>query len=545
MVMDKAIIIIGIVILSVLLIGSPSLSGDKEGGPAVIPKPASIESLSGEVELPDGARLALPSGVDGGWERTARLFAAKARDRFGARIEVVVAGGRREACDGVVLVGELIDACGLGRELPGKEFGPEDYAILADGKVLVRAGSSHGFQHALMTLLQLIDENSDPPAVPAALIADGPRFAWRGFMLDSSRAFQPPDVIMRYLDLMAEIKLNVFHWHLTDDQGWRIESKTCPLLHEVGGILDTLEPLQKRALDKHGWGRDGRGYYTQDEIAEIVEYAARRHIMVVPEIDMPGHASAMLAAYPELSCNGRGAPVRRGRGIWPTALCPGKEEVYDFIDVLVGEVAPLFPAPYFHVGGDEVAAADWLDYPGNRELMEERGLRDRAELQGYFMERVGDLLAQHGKTMIAWDETAGNLPENGVVQVWRQHDLARTSAEAGHNVIVSQFGHYLNYSPFVHTMKAVYQFDPVPTGLDHELHSSVIGGEACLWGHEITLANMDGKLFPRLLAEAEILWSPAESKDWRDFTRRVDAAGPVYKERGVRFGRTWRSTRRP
>jgi hexosaminidase len=538
----------GMVFLLLFLVSlmKPSASeGEKALAPAIIPAPAFVERLEGGLLVSGNLTIIIPDGQYLDWRKPVHVFASKVREGFGIGLDLqeIVSIDSLLSCKGVILVNDAVNVCGPGSELPQIEIPEEEgYKLHVGENILIETKNPSGLHNALMTLFQLIDDSTDPPSIPACEIIDHPRFSWRGLMIDPARTFIPPDMVRRHLDLMAEFKLNVFHWHLTDDQGWRIESKIYPRLHGVGGPLHYLNEKKKKALDRHGWGRDGRGYYTREEIKEIVEYAADRQIMVVPEIDVPGHTSAMLAAYPELSCNGKGAPVRTiSGGIYPTALCPGKEEVYEFLDALFAEVIELFPSPYFHVGGDEVAASDWMDYPPNQAIMAERGYSTRPELQGYFMERVNEILEEHGRTMIGWDEISRHAPEGVVIQAWRQHKYATQSADQGHQTIVSLFTpHYLNYSPFYHTLKANYTFEPIPKNLAPDRRDLIMGGEGCLWGRQPSIAEIEEHLFPRLMAQAEVLWSPAENRDWKDFLERLEVARPRMEKRGVEFGPGWR-----
>jgi hexosaminidase len=503
-----------LLLLTLTLFAASSGSTEKRTRPTsglpVIPMPSAAKRLPGSLEVKEVLNVTLMVRDHECAGMPLDLFKEKLKKQLGLEFEFVMPGWNETY------------------NLPS-----EGYKLGVDSSVTIIADNPHGLHNALMTLFQLIDDSTEPPSIPACEIKDQPRFSWRGFMIDPARTFIPPDMVKEHIDFLSELKFNVFHWHLTDDQGWRIESEAYPKLHEVGSPLHYLNEKKKQALDDHGWGRDGRGYYTRDEVREIVEYAAERYIMVVPEIDVPGHTSAMLAAYPELSCDGEGAPVRTiSGGIYPTALCPGKEEVYEFLDTLFAELIELFPSPYFHVGGDEVAAS---------EIMAERGYTTRPELQGYFMERVNEILKKHGKTMIGWDEISRHAPEGVVIQAWRQHKYATQSAEKGHQTLVSLFRpHYLNYSPFQHTLKANYTFEPVPKNLAPENHHLIIGGEGCLWGRQPSIAEIEGRLFPRLMAQAEVLWSPGENRDWKDFLKRLEVAQRRMEKRGVEFGPGWR-----
>jgi len=322
----------------VLALPAPGKSGDGRASLSLIPWPESVETLGGEFSLKSGAALVLPADVGPDWTGTAELFAEKLERYYGVRLEIEKAAGAD--CQGSIIVAPAASSCPMPESMGERAgLGDEGYALRTGASILICADTPHGLHNAFMTLLQLVSADSGQPSLPGVLVVDRPNFAWRGLMLDPARSFIPPGRTKRFIDLMSELKLNVFHWHLTDDQGFRMESRVHPRLHEVGGTLESLNRKKKKALDRAGWGADGRGYYTRDEIRDIVAYAKRRHIMVVPEIDVPGHSSAMLAAYPELSCSGKGAPIRRATAIYPSALCPGKEEVYEFLDSLFGEVA--------------------------------------------------------------------------------------------------------------------------------------------------------------------------------------------------------------
>lgn len=530
--------VLGVVICCLVLITTPAEPSGPDEVLGLIPKPVKLERGAGCFELKRGTPMVLPD--DPSWQASAGVFAEKLEKNFDVSVnlftfkekDVICPPGKVgidagwglgcQSCEGAILAGEVIKACEMESELPeGIVPAEEGYKIMAGKSVLISAATVHGFHNGLMTLLQLVDARNPLRALPAVAVVDYPRFRWRGMLLDPARHFLPADLIKRYIDLLSELKLNVLHWHLTDDQGFRVEIKSLPKLHEVGSLGE---------------------YYTQEQIREIVAYAAVRQVMIVPEIDLPGHSSAILAAYPELSCSGQKVAVRKGPGIYPTALCPGKEEVYTFLDQLFAEIAVLFPAPYVHIGSDEVIAKDWLDYPPNQKLMIEQGYKDRAGLQSYFVNRVNLILKKYQKTMIAWDEVTAYLPDGAVVQAWRSHDYARIAAENGHNAIVSPTSHcYIDYPQlWLTTLKKVYSFEPIPPGLDLKLVPRILGGEVNLWGERVTPKNIDQKTFPRLLAHAEVVWSAKEARNWDDFIKRLHLVRKDMERRGVNFGTTWR-----
>ncbi len=544
-----------VLFLSLCLCGASSSAGMGEKKPLpIIPRPVKISTRSGAFALQDGSSFLFPAA----WKGPAEVFMKKLEERHGIKLkpyhpralngegesecgrdEVPVSSGCLPCRDSIIAGAGY---CPRSEEISFSLLRQEGYRIDADAhNVKVTSLTPAGMHNGLMTILQLVRKSRGRPEIPAVSVVDHPRFQWRGMLLDSARSFLPPDVIKKYIDILSEMKLNVLHWHLVDDQGWRIQMKSLPRLHEVGGTLENLSDKKKRALDEHGWGADNRGYYTQAELKDIVEYARARQVMIVPEIDVPGHTSAMLAAYPDLSCSGKKVPLREGPGIYPTAVCPGKESVYEFLDTLFGELATIFPAPYVHIGSDEVVASDWMDYPQNRDILERTGYEGKEGLQRYFVERVNKILEKHDKTMIAWDEVTHYIPEGAVVQAWRSHDYARIAAEKGHYSVVSPTSHcYIDYPQLAFTLKNLYHFEPVPAGLDKKLDLYILGGEVNLWGERVTVNNIDRKAFPRVIGHAEVMWTPPELKDWDHFQSRLKVVKKDMRERGVGFGITWR-----
>ena len=521
-----------VIVVEVVAVADPDRMG-------VVPHPAVLEPLAGEFHLDDGVQMVLPDHSDDAWYTTAQLFAEKVEQRHGVQLQIVEIGesespcsfdqipiqrdGRCECapCKGRILLGRATAPCAPEDQIPSGDIAYEEgYQLHIGRSVLLQALTPHGLHNGLMTLLQLVEDGGAGPVLPGVYVLDEPRFSWRGVLVDPARSFLPPDLLMDTIDRLSELKIDVLHWHLTDDQGWRIEIRGLPRLHEVGGTLESSSAGKRAALSRYGWG--DRGYYTQDEVREIVAFAADRHVTIVPEIDVPGHSSALLAAYPELSCSGEDVPIRTRPGIYRTALCPGKPEVYQALEVIFGEVAELFPGEYVHLGGDEVAPRDWLDHPANRDLAEDLGIRSNGDLLAHFVERVTQILQRLGKTPIGWDEIADDAPAGLAVQVWRRQDVARTIARNGHDVIVSPRSHsYLDQPPLVLDLRRVYSFEPIPSGLDQRLHERILGGEANLWGEYVTVDNLQTKLFPRVAAHAEVMWSDPTRRDFGEFRRRL------------------------
>jgi hexosaminidase len=388
-------------------------------------------------------------------------------------------------------------------------------------------------------------------SVPIVTLKDAPRFPYRGMHLDVSRHFMPVEFVKKYIDLMAQYKFNYFHWHLTDDQGWRIEIKKYPKLTEIGS---TRPESQLGAYTKtfHGDGVPVSGFYTQEQIKDVVAYAKARYITVIPEIEMPGHSSAALAAYPELSCKpAQSYHVQMTWGIFKEVYCP-TETTFNFLEDVVSEVIDLFPnSPYIHIGGDEVLKDMWKDSPEVASLMEREHLKDEHEVQSYFVRRIEKFINSKGKRIIGWDEILeGGLAPNAVVMSWRGSKGAIQAAQAGHDVIMSPNDYaYFDYrqgdaktepigqSTFL-PLEKVYSFDPIPKELSSDEAKHVLGGQGNVWTEYMkTPEQVEYMVFPRMLAMAEDLWSTPENKNYTDFRRRLDAQFPRLDKQGVKYRR--------
>jgi hexosaminidase len=377
----------------------------------------------------------------------------------------------------------------------------ESYTLeITPSRAALNAHNALGALHGLQTFLQLIQPTPAGFAVPALTVQDQPRFPWRGLLIDVSRHFLPMEVLKRNLDAMAAVKLNVLHWHLSDDEGFRVESKRFPKLQEVGS--------------------EGQ-YYTQAEIREFIAYARDRGIRVVPEFEMPGHSRSMVAAYPELAS--QPGPYRAGR--MPdadTVMDPTREETYKFLDKFIEEMAHLFPDAYLHIGGDEVNNKPWDSNPKIQQFIRAHGMKDNRDLQAYFNQRLLKIVSKHGKTMMGWDEILHpNLPKNIVVQSWRGQDSLAESARQGHGTLLS-YGYYLD---LMWPAARHYAIDPMTGGaatLTSEEQKRILGGEACMWAEYITPETVDSRLWPRLAAIAERFWSPQEVRDVGSMYQRME-----------------------
>lgn len=418
---------------------------------------------------------------------------------------------------------------------PNKGLKPEGYelTIVPEGVGLYGSDEAGVFR-GIQTFLQLLPAPGTPsPAVPCAMISDQPRFAWRGMHLDVCRHFMPVDFIKKYIDLLARYKMNTFHWHLTDDQGWRVEIKRYPKLTEVGAwrMGSMVGHYRDRQYDTLHYG----GFYTQQEVKDIVAYAAKRHIAVVPEIEMPGHAMAALAAYPELSCAGGPFNVERGWGVFDDVFCAGNDSVFAMMENVLTEVMALFPGQYLHIGGDECPKERWKTCPKCQARMKAKGLKDEHELQSYFIQRVEKFVNANGRKIIGWDEILeGGLAPNAAVMSWRGTEGGIAAAKQKHNVVMTPgshcyFDHYQGdpaQEPLAigghTTVQKVYAFEPVPSELTAEEGQYILGAQGNLWTEYInTPEHAEYMAVPRMLALAEVLWSPKEKRNEKDFIARL------------------------
>ena len=370
-----------------------------------------------------------------------------------------------------------------------------------------------GTMHGLQTLLQLIELTPTGFSIPAVTIDDAPRFPWRGLMVDSGRHFISLDVLYRTLDGMEATKLNVFHWHLSEDQGFRLESKTFPLLTEKGS--------------------DGL-YYTQQQAKEVIAYARDRGIRVIPEFDMPGHATAMFVGYPDLASGPGPYQIERQWGVFDPAMDPTRESTYKFLDKFFAEMTALFPDAYFHIGGDECNGKEWDRNPRIKDYMRAHGLKNDEALQAYFTTRVQELVTKHGKIPIGWDEILQpNTPKQVMIQSWRGQESVADAAKRGHNVILSS-GYYIDLSE---PASQHYAVDPLgkAAGLTSEEKSHILGGEATIWSEFVTSETIEGRIWPRTAAIAERLWSPQDFTDKTSMYNRLPLAAETLTWQGIPY----------
>lgn len=428
---------------------------------------------------------------------------------------------------------------------------PEGYRLeVSPQRIHVSASDPRGLFYGAVTLWQLATLNNDATLdIPALRIEDAPRFGWRGFMLDSARHFQTVDQVKAVIDSMALHKLNTFHWHLSDDQGWRVEIKRYPKLTEVGGCR----------IPAGDGGRDPKtgapvpycGFYTQEQIRDVVRYAAQRHIAIVPEIDVPGHAQAAVAAYPELGVTGKQIHVLNEWGV-NTTLFNVEESTFQFLENVLAEVVELFPGPYVHVGGDEAVKDQWKASARVQERMRELGAKDEMAMQSHLIKRLEKFLVAHDRRLIGWDEILeGGLPAEATVMSWRGIEGGIEAARLGHDVVMAPSSEvYLDYlqtdspneppgRPALITLQQIYAFEPVPAALEENFRHHILGLQANLWTeHTRTFARLQHEMFPRLAAVAETGWSPKSKKSLPGFLSRLPTQLHRYDALGIAYAKT-------
>jgi hexosaminidase len=508
---------------------SPALS--------LLPQPSTVERKPGTFRLREGAALIVDSRNAEAAD-IARRFAALLAETRGIHLDVRPFGDASAPHDAIVF-----SLAADERFVPSGE----GYDIAIDARrINVRAREPRGLYYGSVTLWQVLTQETTHVSqlvVPQLHISDQPRFAWRGALLDSARHYQSPEFIKRFIDQIALLKLNTLHWHLTDDQGWRIEIKRYPKLTEIGAWR---RPAGAAGTDAQGNAVRYGGYYTQDEIRDIVRYASERNVTIVPEIDMPGHMQAAIAAYPELGSLDDAPSVSPDWGVH-AYLVNVDESTLQFIENVLDEVVALFPGPIIHIGGDETIKDQWKASPRVRARKSELGIADETALQGWFVARIAEHLATHGRRVIGWDEILeGGIPANAIVMSWRGAQGGIHAAQAGHDVVmVPSPDVYLDHlqgdaadeppgRPDARTLADLYAFEPIAPGMSADAAAHVLGAEAALWTeHMRTPARVEYAAFPRLDALAEVLWSPPSSHGWHGFIERLVAQMDRHRALGI------------
>ncbi len=409
-------------------------------------------------------------------------------------------------------------------------LGDESYHLNANKKgVQISSTTPAGILHGVFTLVQMIplkkSKEDDSFSLDAWVIEDSPHFKHRGLLLDCGRHFMSVEKIKETLMTMALYKMNVFHWHLTEDQGWRIEIKKYPQLTNTGAF---------RNVNGQNYG----GFYSQEQIKEIVEYANNLHIMVIPEIELPGHSVAAIAAYPYLSCTGKQIPVETEWGVFKDIYCAGSNETMQFIKDVLDEVVSLFPAPYIHIGGDEAPKVRWENCSKCQRRIKDEHLKNEAELQTWMIEEVAQHLKAKGKDIIGWDEILeGGIPSGAVIQSWRGMQGGLMAAQHNHAVVMSPTSHcYLDYGLDGIDTKKVYEFDPIPSELSADKHHLILGAEGNMWTERAPENEVTSKIFPRLIALSEVLWSYPAKRDYLEFEGRLKRSFQLLDKRKVKYG---------
>ena len=496
--------------------------------PAIIPQPLELKVAEGSVSLHSDATVsyASPEAAD-----VAELIASQLRVATGFKLSVV------PGTDGLIVF-KLEDDDTLGEE---------GYTVKVDEQVHISAATPAGLFYGGQTLRQLL-----PPeifgtsvvtadwTIPAVEIRDYPRFSWRGLHLDVSRHFMPKEDVLEFIDMMAAFKFNTFHMHLTDDQGWRVEIKKYPKLTEIGSkrsgtlIGHYLQSDETKKFDDI----PHEGYYTQDDLREFVAYAAERNITIVPEIDIPGHSQAAIAAYPELGCTDETVELRKTWGISEYILNPEESTIEFYKDVFT-EIMDIFPSEFIHVGGDEALKTQWENSPRIQQLREERGLKDMHEMQNWFIQQFDAFMAENGRRIIGWDEIGEDpdLSPSAAIMWWRAGDskhIAVNAADRGHDVVIATHDSlYFDFYQFrktreplaiggMTTLKEVYDFDPLRSEEFQKIADKILGAQGQLWREYMpTTEQVQYMAYPRACALAEVLWLPNDQKDYANFVERI------------------------
>lgn len=460
----------------------------------LIPLPAKAQQGSGSLKIEAGFTLAFTGYREARLDRAGQRFLVQLSRETG----LVFGDGTVEAPKATLVV--TTDQAGKAVQELGED---ESYTLdVTPTGAKLHAGNPLGTLHGLQTFLQLVSVTADGFAAPAVSIQDQPRFPWRGLMIDVSRHFIPVPVLKRNLDGMEAVKLNVFHWHLSDNQGFRVESHRFPKLQ--------------------GQGSDGL-YYTQDEIRDLIAYARDRGIRVVPEFDMPGHSTAWFVGYPELASGSGPYQIWQAWGVADPAMNPTDEKTYKFLNELFAEMAKIFPDQYFHIGGDEVNGKEWDANPNIQEFMKSHNIKNNEGLQAYFSQRVQELVVKHGKTPVGWDEIlVPGVPNNIVIQSWRGTEALAKAAKEGYRGILSN-GYYIDLGWSAARHYAVDPMAGAAASLTPEEKERILGGEATMWSEYVNWENIDSRVWPRTAAIAERYWSAQNTTDVASMYSRMEA----------------------
>ncbi|MDI6034424.1 beta-N-acetylhexosaminidase [Flavobacterium sp. LB2P84] len=518
----------------------------------IIPQPAEVITNTGSFVINPKTSLVVANKGD---KATATFFNTYLLEYYGFELAVV-----QKASKNSIVLKSLQNIDGLKGE---------GYSLKSDNDgVLIEGNSNQGTFYGMQTLIQLLPtEKSNSLKIALVQVKDAPRFAYRGSMLDVSRHFFPVSFVKKYIDYLALHKMNYFHWHLTEDQGWRIEIKKYPRLTEIGSKRNGS--IIGRYPGKGSDNTPEEGFYTQEEVKDIVKYASDRFVTVVPEIEMPGHSSAAIAAYPMLSCfpnektvipatmisekskqelaEGRVKLVQETWGVFTDVYAP-TEYTFNFLEDVLDEVMALFPSKYIHVGGDESPKDVWKRSEFCQQLIKEKGLKDEHELQSYFIQRMEKYINKNGRTLIGWDEILeGGLAPNAIVMSWRGEAGGIAAAKENHQVIMTPGSHvYLDHSQTKNekevtiggftSLGKIYSYEPIPKELNEQQAKYVLGAQGNVWTEYMeTPAKVEYMIFPRLSALSEVLWSPKENKNWPAFQTKIETMKKRYGMWGTNY----------
>ena len=510
-----------------LLITISGHGADRAAVPAIIPKPANMEVKGGAFRLAPQTRIYVLSN-DGGARSVGEYLSKLISGALGRNVPAIINphGAKNRG------------AIFLSLQAP-QTLGPEGYQLIVTPyNVRIHAVKAAGLFYGVQTLRQLLPPEIEshaaakhPVDIPCLEIQDQPRYSWRGLMLDCSRTFLPIAYLRSTIDRMALYKLNVLHLHLTDDQGWRLEIKKYPELTTVGAHYAAR------------YGGAG-GFYTQQEMRDLIAYAGERNITIVPEIEMPGHSTEVLATYPDLACD---LPEPRKFEVHPfwegiigltQPLCAGNDKLYAMYQDILAEVIDLFPSPFIHVGGDEVPKDAWKKCPRCQARIKAEGLKDEEELQSYFMRRMEKAVEAKGRRLIGWDEILeGGLAPGAIVMSWRGTKGGLAAAQLGHDVVMTPNPYtYFDYTYHTTPTEKVYSYDPAATEFTPALAQHILGVQASMWTHiAVTEEAIDYQIYPRLLALAEVAWTPQRLREWSDFSSRATAHFPRLQSLGIKY----------
>lgn len=505
---------------------------------SVIPMPAEMKAVnSGTYEIKSGA----VAEYDPRAENSATCLSVYCAEYYGISIEAKPFLESRPHYSSISLVFD-------------KNMTAGQYTLTVASDGITIRGSEDGLFYGIQTLIQLMPVAGPGLKgtlyIPFVEIRDQPRFAYRGMLLDVSRHFFPVDFLKKCIDFAACHKMNYFQLHLTDDQGWRIEIKKYPLLNQRGswrnGTMKGLWPGTGNDSIRHG------GYYTQEQLRDLVEYAGKKYITIVPEIEMPGHALAALASYPYLGCTGGPYKVKETWGAAGDVFCAGKDSTFEFLQDVLDEVLEIFPSQYIHIGGDECQKDRWKKCDACQERMKAEKLKNEAELQNYFITRIANYLGKKGRIIIGWDEILeGGIPPGAVIMSWRGNGEQGCigAVHARHPVILSpSYGFYLDYPQTSHedslaaawggvtTLRKTYDYEPVNDRIKPEEAAFIQGGQTAIWTEYINnISKVEYMAFPRLSAVSEVLWTPREKRDWKSFTQRLNGQYDRYRMMGIKY----------